>query len=107
MQPLVARIGDRRAVTGQTRLTKRLAQRNLANELLDGPIIPDKLRGQEIEQLRMGRSFAHSAEVIGGRDDTSTEQMMPNSIDHNARCQRIVEGLAMSSASWSRPLPDG
>ena len=90
MQQTVARIELRIRHNGCARLSKSLAQNDSADEPFDRPAILDEFRGEAVEQFRMRRRHAHVAEIVGGRDDASTEKMMPDAIDDHSGRQWIV-----------------
>ena len=49
----------------------------------------DKLIGQPVEQFRMAGTASHPAEIVGGRDNTGSEVILPDPIHHHSRSQGI------------------
>src|SRR5262249_4955330 len=75
-------------------------QHHQSMKVLETPAALDQFDGQPIEQLRMRGGIAHCAEVAGRGDDAGAEMMLPQAIDEDTGCQRIV--LARQPTSQSR-----
>src|SRR5205085_11085678 len=46
--------------------------------------------GEPIEQFRMGGPFALGAEIIGGLDQASAEELLPEPIHFDPGCERVL-----------------
>ena len=57
---------------------------------LHRPAAFHKTHGQPVAQFRMRRRFATSAEVIWSLHQARAKVVLPNSIDHDSRGQRVV-----------------
>ena len=90
MQQLIPRVDSNCLFVGKTRLPKRSAQNNAANKPFDGPAVAGEAGCHKVEQLRMRRLFSHTAKIVRRGHDASTEHVMPDTIDHNTRRQRIT-----------------
>ena len=55
----------------------------------DRPSLLDELDGQIFEQFGMGWGFAKFPEVIWGTDESTSEMVLPDPIDHHAGCQWV------------------
>ena len=60
-----------------------------AVHFLDAPTVLDEGGGEVIEQLLVGGSFAHHAEIAGAADDAAAETTIPDAVGHDARGERI------------------
>ena len=69
------------------------ANDDLLDHCLHGPFVLNKPPSQVIEQIRMSRSLPQNPEVIGGRDDTTAEQVVPQTINQYAGDKRITFGI--------------
>src|ERR1041384_8775460 len=58
--------------------------------LLDAEAARDELIGQVVQQFRMRRPAAHPAEIVGCVDDTPSEMIRPDPVDHHTSSQRII-----------------
>jgi len=49
----------------------------------------DEVPGEMVEQFGMGGAFAEETEIVGGGNDSATEEMMPDAVDQDACDQGI------------------
>src|SRR3954466_11171176 len=56
---------------------------------LEAPLLRHEFGGQPIEQLRVGGQGPLRAKIIFGFDNAASEIFLPDSIDHDARGERI------------------
>ena len=71
------------------RLTKCVAENNLANHGLNRPAGIDKTASQIVQQLRVARRIAQIPEIVDRSHNTAAHQVVPNPVDHDSCCQGV------------------
>src|SRR5262245_10446838 len=57
---------------------------------LDRPAGLDEAGGEPIEQFGVRRPLAPRAEVVAGGDEPGAEVVLPDSVDHHPRSERVL-----------------
>ena len=65
-------------------------EHELADQCLDRPAVLHERDSQVVEQLGMARRLPGCPEVVGRRDQSATEQMQPDAVDHDAGGERVL-----------------
>ena len=72
------------------RLTVSGAGEDESVQLLDRLPVVAELCRQPVEQLRVGRSGSHLAEVVWRRHDAVAEVVLPDAVDDGTPCERVI-----------------
>src|SRR2546428_335391 len=56
----------------------------------DAPALLNEPAGQPVEQFRMRGTLAIAAKVVHGAHNAFTEMVLPDSVDHDARGERVL-----------------
>lgn len=59
-------------------------------ELFDGPALFHEAEGEVIEESGVRGGFAAEAEVGGGSDESFSEVLEPDAVDHNTHEERVL-----------------
>ena len=76
-------------------------RRDQTMQMFDAPTLLDEFAGQPIKQFRMRWPSTTRAEVRGRADQSAAEMMHPNTVDKNARDQRMRAGSQPAGISQS------
>ena len=63
---------------------------NAAEKCFDVPVRSDEIESEIVEEFWVRRWFALEAEVLEGREDAAGEADCPQSVDGNARGERVL-----------------
>ena len=66
-----------------------MAEDHFADEAFDGPAVFLEVHGEVVEKLGMGRALTGLAEVVDRANDSTSEEVVPDPVDHDSRGQRV------------------
>ena len=65
-------------------------EHDVADEALNVPVAVHKPNGDVIEELWVVRTHPGHTKVVTARDKPTPEEVVPNAVHENARCQGVV-----------------